>query len=89
MNRRDAAKLLGALPLLAAKGSALHALQQGREAALHPRIAEAITAIEAAEAYMREARHDFGGHRVKALAASRAAKEQLRLCLAYRAARGG
>ena len=89
MNRRDAAKVLGAVPLLAATPKALHALSQGKEAALHPRIAEAISAIEAAETYMKDANHDFGGHRVKALAATKAAREQLHLCLAYRAARGG
>ena len=89
MDRRTAAKVLGAVPLLAVAPAALGAQRQGKEAVLHPKIAEAIRAIEAAEVYMREAAHDFGGHRVAALAATQRAKEQLRLCLAYRAARGG
>jgi len=88
MNRRDAAKLLGAVPLLAAAPKALHALKQGREAELHPMIGDAIRAVEVAEKYMREAKHDFGGHRVAALRATEAAKVQLRLCLAYKAERG-
>ena len=89
MNRRTAAKLLGVVPLLAATGTALEAQRQGKEMALHPKIADAIRAIEAAEAYMRGAAHDFGGHRVAALAATERAREQLKLCLAYRAVRGG
>jgi hypothetical protein len=33
----------------------------------HPRIPKAIEALEDARAYMREAAHDFGGHRVEAM----------------------
>lgn len=51
----------------------------------HPRIAKAIDALEDARAYMREAAHDFGGHRVEALRATDEAIKQLRLALAYRA----
>jgi hypothetical protein len=51
----------------------------------HPRIAKAIEALEDARAYMREAPHDFGGHRVEALRATDEAIKQLRLALAYRA----
>lgn len=51
----------------------------------HPRIAKAIEALEDARAYMREAPHDFGGHRVEAMRATDEAIRQLRLALAYRA----
>ena len=51
----------------------------------HPRIAKAIEALEDARAYMREAAHDFGGHRVEAIRATDEAIRQLRLALAYRA----
>ena len=51
----------------------------------HPRIAKAIEALEDARAYMREAPHDFGGHRVEAMRATDEALKQLRLALAYRA----
>lgn len=51
----------------------------------HPRIAKAIDALEDARAYMREAPHDFGGHRVEAMRATDEALKQLRLALAYRA----
>jgi len=51
----------------------------------HPRIAKAIEALEDARAYMREAAHDFGGHRVEAMRATDEAIKQLRRALAYRA----
>jgi hypothetical protein len=51
----------------------------------HPRIAKAIEALEDARTYMREAAHDFGGHRVEAIRATDEAIRQLRLALAYRA----
>jgi hypothetical protein len=90
MNRRHAAQLLGSLSILAvAKPASLFAQGAGTvrgQAALHPRIAAAITAIQDAIAYMEQAPHDFGGHRVAAIEASRAALQQLRQALAYRAA---
>jgi hypothetical protein len=55
------------------------------EAAHHPRIAKAIEELEEAIRYLEAAPHDFGGHKVKAIADSRAAVRQLRLALAYRA----
>jgi hypothetical protein len=55
------------------------------EAGMHPRIAKAIDGLEDAIRYMEAAPHDFGGHKVKAIADSRAAIAQLRLALAYRA----
>ena len=55
------------------------------EKAEHPRIAKAIRALEDAVTYMRNAPHDFGGHKAEAIEASENAIRQLKLALAYRA----
>lgn len=57
------------------------------EAAMHPRIAAAISALRDARAYMAEAPHDFGGHKDKAIHACDDAIKQLEFALAYRAKR--
>ncbi len=49
----------------------------------HPAIRMAIGALERAKADMQAAAHDFGGHRVDAIAACDAAIAQLRLALQY------
>jgi hypothetical protein len=49
----------------------------------HPEIRKAIAALESAKNAMQHASHDFGGHRVAALAACDRAIEQLRLALQY------
>ena len=49
----------------------------------HPEIRKAIEALERAKTDMKRASHDFGGHRVAALAACDRAIEQLRLALQY------
>ncbi len=87
MNRRDAARVLGAVSLAGLAAPAALPAQGGRreEAQEHPRIAAAIRALNDAIDYMQHAPHDFGGHKVAAIQASRAAIEQLRLALAYRA----
>jgi uncharacterized protein (DUF1810 family) len=54
------------------------------EKAAHPRIVKAINAIEEAIAYMKAAPHDFGGHRVAAIADCEKAVKQLREALKYR-----
>ena len=54
------------------------------EAAMHPRIAKAIRELEDAIKYLEAAPHDFGGHKAKAIADSRAAVVQLREALKYR-----
>jgi uncharacterized protein (DUF1810 family) len=54
------------------------------EKAAHPRIVKAINAIEDAVAYMRAAPHDFGGHRVEAIADCEKAIRQLREALKFR-----
>lgn len=49
----------------------------------HPEIRKAITALERAKYDMQHAAHDFGGHRVAAVAACDNAIAQLRLALQY------
>jgi hypothetical protein len=49
----------------------------------HSAIRAAIMALERAKAEMQAAAHDFGGHRVEALAACDTAIAQLRLALQY------
>jgi hypothetical protein len=49
----------------------------------HPKIRNAIRALEAAKEDMQHAPHDFGGHRVDALRACDQAIEQLRLALNF------
>jgi F0F1-type ATP synthase membrane subunit b/b' len=49
----------------------------------HPKIHAAITALEAAKTDMQAAAHDFGGHRVAALASCDEAIKQLQLALQY------
>ena len=51
----------------------------------HPRIRAAVRELEEAIAYMEKAPHNFGGHKAKAIADSRAAVAQLRAAMAYRA----
>ena len=56
-----------------------------QEAGEHPRIARAIQELEEAIKYMEAAPHDFGGHKAKAIEASRAAVQELREALRFRA----
>jgi hypothetical protein len=49
----------------------------------HPEINRAILALEAAKVHLRRAAHDFGGHRVAAIAAIDRALNQLRLALQF------
>lgn len=49
----------------------------------HPAIRAAIAALERAKADMQAAAHDFGGHRVDAIAACDNAIAQLRLALQF------
>ncbi|MBV8701826.1 hypothetical protein [Bradyrhizobium sp.] len=59
------------------------------EAQMHPRIAQAIRDLEDAINYMENAPNDFGGHKGAALNASRAAVNELRAALAFRARQDG
>jgi hypothetical protein len=49
----------------------------------HPRLQHAITAIQGAVGYMQKAPHDFGGHRVAAIAACNEAINQLKIAIQY------
>ena len=49
----------------------------------HPKIHAAIAALEAAKTEMQEAAHDYGGHRVAAIASCDEAIKQLQLALDY------
>jgi len=49
----------------------------------HPEIRAAINSLEHARVHLKEAAHDFGGHRVEALKATDTAIEQLQICLQY------
>ena len=49
----------------------------------HPAIRHAIVALQAARVYLKNANHDFGGHRADALVQVDKAVEQLKLALQY------
>jgi len=49
----------------------------------HPEIRKAIVALQVAKSHLEHAAHDFGGHRVAAIAACDNALAQLRLALQY------
>lgn len=55
-----------------------------REREFHPRLQRAIEALRDARAYMAEAPHDFGGHRVAAIRATDDAIRQLEVAARYR-----
>jgi hypothetical protein len=72
--------------LLAAAGTTnAHAQNMRTEAEEHPRIARAIHDLEDAIAYMEAAPNNFGGHKGAAINAARAAVNELRASLAFRA----
>ena len=83
--KRLALGLVAGLMVTAAVPNLAAAQTMRMEAAGHPRIATAIRQMEDAIRYMESAPHDFGGHKAAAIQATRAAIEQLRLALAYRA----
>jgi hypothetical protein len=87
MKRRLAWAVLFVLLLLPVSNSFAARHPIAEERAEHPRIAKAIHSLEDAIAYMEHAPHDFGGHKAEAIAASRNAIVQLKLALAYRAAK--
>jgi hypothetical protein len=49
----------------------------------HPELRAALRALERARAHLQRAAHDFGGHRVEAIAAIDRAMEQLNLAIKY------
>jgi hypothetical protein len=56
---------------------------QKEERGEHPRLARAVEEIDKAIAYLQNAPHDFGGHRVDAIKDCETAKTQLQEALAY------
>lgn len=74
---------LASFVLAAVASLSFYAGSASAAAAPHPAIRAAITALEKARIDLKNAAHDFGGHRVQALAATDAAIEQLRICLQY------
>lgn len=82
VNRRDMLQTLTTGSLAAA---ALVAALPSEAAAAprHPKIKEAIHSLKEARVELKEAAHDFGGHRVKALKAIDEAIEQLEKALAF------
>lgn len=69
--------LTGFLAGMAVMGGLTVALGQGR----HPHIRAAVGALQAAQQELREAAHDFCGHRAQALKDTDAALRQLRVAL--------
>jgi predicted metal-dependent hydrolase len=49
----------------------------------HARIRSALAELREAHKYIKNAAHDFGGHRVDALASIDATIRQLEICLRY------
>jgi hypothetical protein len=67
----------------AAAGVALAAGLSSAEAAGHPAIRSAINSLEKAKFDLMHAGHDFGGHKMEAVAAIDHAIEQLRVAMRY------
>ena len=88
MNRRDASRLLGALPLLVAAGGLGAAKLVAQPPQQFPRLQAAVTSLNDAIDVMDKAPNDFGGHKAAAIAACRAAVRQLNAAMHYRR-RGG
>jgi len=78
-------KLRLAIGTLAMAGVASLSFYAGTASAgeRHPAINAAIDALSKARFDLQHAGHDFGGHRVKAIEATDAALEQLKICLKY------
>jgi hypothetical protein len=83
--KRFVVVIAAALMLAGIVSSVASAQTVRTEEANHPRIAAAIRGLEDAIRYMEAAPHDFGGHKAAAIRDSRAAVEQLRRAMAYRA----
>jgi len=49
----------------------------------HPEIRDALEALRTARTHLKEARHDFGGHRAEALKDVDRAINQLQVCMKY------
>lgn len=73
------AQLRSAAPAPAAQA---HGPTAASELEDHPRMEDALRSLQAAKAALQSAAHDFQGHRQKALEATSAAIEEIRLALA-------
>ncbi len=76
-------KFVSGVVLGAVLGLGAWTLSAQNEHAMHPRIANAITALKYAR-YLQEAPNDFGGHKAAAIRATDEAIKQLNFALAYR-----
>jgi hypothetical protein len=89
MNRREASRWLGALPLLMATGGLGAAKLAAQPPQQFPRLQAAITCLNDAIDFLNKAPNDFGGHKAAAIAASQTAIRQLQAAMAYRRGGGG
>jgi hypothetical protein len=62
---------------------AITATVQAEPLERHPEIHEALHALEVARAHLKDAKHDFGGHRDAAIRACDEAIAQLKLALEF------
>jgi len=84
MNRREASRWLGALPLLIATGSLAATPLAAQPPQEFPRLQAAIAALNDAIDFLEKAPDTFGGHKAAALAASRTAVRQLQAAMNYK-----
>ena len=88
MNRREASRILGALPLLVA-AQGLGATKLVAESHQQfPRLQAAITSINDAIDFLTKAPNDFGGHKAAAIDACKVAVRQLQAAMNYRRSGG-
>jgi len=73
--------MLAAVAMPMTVSSSLRAEPANRHEERHPQIHAALHALENAKRHLKEAKHDFGGHREAALIACDNAITQLRLAL--------
>jgi len=65
-------------------GTLLFILPLNAQASEHPRLDAAIEKLEDAVAYLKEAPHNFGGHKAAAIADCQKAIKQLKKAIRYR-----
>ncbi len=91
MNRRDASRVLAAIPfamaagMLGARPAAAAAVRQGEQ---FPRLQAAVTAIQDAVDFLEKAPDTFGGHKAAAITACRTAVRQLNAAMNYKRSGG-
>jgi hypothetical protein len=77
------ALLVGGLTLMPVETATAGFQQPKKAAEKHPHIRKAIKELKEAKKELKTAAHDFGGHRVAALAALDASIQQLEVCLKF------